>query len=484
MSRYIISLMAYSTVALVLSIAGCGGGDSPPVSAATQSNAAGITYTGKTSQAVITASNAKALSSDAYHGVQTVSSVAAVSKTADDSQPSPPRLQELSKTLESGIQAAVTKSIYSAKVAAAMVAETINGASGYYRYTIEVNQTTGAFSGSLVFSQYKSYANSAIISGSVDCYGGYDKSNQIFTSLTITMKGLSGTWNGGIETITGTISIDQAGPAKTITISAGFLDAASNCTYCFKDLIFTLTGTSLTVSGTYYDPNYGYVVISTVTPLTSSAFADSAASGQLLFTGSNGSKARLTFTGSGDMVEVDTAGNDDFVVVSATTTLTLSNQQKNQLLLGSWAFSYTITSAWTDTFKLNTVSPSTETPGDYILSGTNAYGGTVVGSYISKYDSWCIYDSGTIINQLYEFQTDGNSVLSGCYYLIPVDTGEISRCYPLAGSRTASIAKQIVGNYLADDEKNKIDEAQFSTTTSIETVEHFNQLKALSAKRR
>ncbi|MBW4056297.1 MAG: hypothetical protein HIU83_13025 [Proteobacteria bacterium] len=479
MNRNAISLMAVLLAAVVLGMGGCGGGSTSSAAATTQSAAGNSSFAGNTSQAVVTASNAKALSSDAYHGLQTVSSAAAVEKATNDSQPSPPRVQELSKIIESSIQSVVKESLRTAKVVAATIAETNNGASGYYQYTIEVDQATGSYSGNLIFSQYKAYSNSAAISGSVYCSGVYDKLNQLFTSLNITMDGLSGTWGVDTETITGTISLDQTNSAKTITISAVLFDTRTNSTSWFKELIFTFVGSSLTVSGTYYDPVYGYVEIATVTPLMSSAFADSATSGQLLFTGSNGSKARLTFTGSGDIVEVDTAGNDDFVVVSAPTTVALSNQQKTQLLLGSWSFSYTITSAWTDTFKLNTVSPSTETPGDYILSGTNAYGGTVVGSYISKYDSWCIYDSGTIINQLYEFQTDGNSVLSGCYYLIPVDTGEISRCYPLTGSRTASIAKQIVGTYQANDEKTRIGEAQFSTPPSIATVEHFNQLKAL-----
>ncbi|OGT96305.1 MAG: hypothetical protein A2X80_10285 [Geobacteraceae bacterium GWB2_52_12] len=478
MIRNIINLKAWSAVALVLSMTGCGGGDSTSVSATTQGDAVVTTYAGNTSLAVVTASNAKSLSLDAYQGVQTFSSAAAVGKAANDSQPSPPRLQELSKTLEIGIQTAVTKSTSTAKVAAATVAETINGASGNYSYTIEVNQATGAFSGTLVFSEYRAYTNSVLISGGVDCYGVYDKSHQIFTSITISMKGLSGTWNERVETITGTISIDQLGSAKTITISVVLLDVSSNCTYCFKDLIFAFSETSLTVSGTYYDPIHGYVVISTVTPLAPSAFANPATSGRLLFTGSNGSQARLTFTTSGETVEADTAGNGDFVIVSASTTVALSNQQKTQLLLGSWAFSYNITSAWTDTLKLDTVFPSIETPGDYAISGTNEYGGIIIGSYISKYDSWAIYDGGTIVSQFYEFQTDGNSVLSGCYYLIPVYTGIISRCYPLTGARDPSIAKQIVGISLADDENTKIGEAQFGTTTSIATVERYNQLKA------
>ena len=478
MNTNIINLTGGLLTFVVLGITGCGGDSGSSASVTTLRSS----FTGNTSQAVVTVNNGKVLSSDAYQGVQTVSSAAAMKEAANNSQPSPPRVQELSAMLESSIQAAVKKSFFTGKVVTATVVETINGASGYYNYNIEVDQTTGVYSGHLIFYQYKPYIYSAAISGSVDCHGAYDLSNQIFTSLNITMDGLSGTRDGSTETITGTISIGQMNSTKSVTISAVLLDVGANSTYWFNNLIFTFVETSLTVSGTYYNPIHGYVVISTVTPLASSAFANIATSGRLLFTGKNGSKARLTFSNSGKTVEVDTTGNDDFVMVSAATTLTLGNQQKTQLLLGNWIFSYNIASAWTDKFTLNNVFPSTDTPGDYAISGTNEYGGVAVGSYISKYGIWAILDGGTIVDQFYEFKTDGDSVLSGCYYLIQVYTGEISRCYPLTGGKNSSAAKQVVSDYPADSDKIKIGEAQFGIAASKATLEQYRLLNSMSAR--
>ena len=478
MNINIINLTGGLLTFVVLCITGCGGDGGSSATVTTLRSS----FTGNTSQAVVTVNNGKVLSSDAYQGVQTVSSAAAMKETANDGQPSPPRVQELSEILEISIQAAVKKSLFTGKVITATVVETSNGASGYYNYNIEVNQTTGAYSGNLIFYQYKPNIYSAAISGSVECHGEYDLLNQSFTSLNITMDGLSGTRDGSTETITGTISTGQTNSAKSVTISAVLLDVGANSTYWFSNLIFTFAETSLTVSGTYYDPIHGYVVISTYTPLASSAFANVATSGRLLFTGKNGSRARLTFSNSGQTVEVDTTGNDDFVMVSAATTLTLSNQQNTQLLLGNWIFSYNIASAWTDKFTLNNVFPSTDTPGDYAISGTNEYGGVVVGGYISKYGSWDILDSGTIVDQFYEFQTDGDRVLSGCYYLVQVYTGEISRCYQLTGGKNSSAAKQIVSDYPADSDKIKIGEAQFVTAASKATLEQYRFLNSLSAR--
>ena len=84
------------------------------------------------------------------------------------------------------------------------------------------------------------------------------------------------------------------------------LDSSTGKTYWVKDYTYTLTGSSLTISGTYYDPDYGYVTVTTVTPLQVASTDAWPTAGVLLFTGANGSRARLTFTSTGYTVEVDT----------------------------------------------------------------------------------------------------------------------------------------------------------------------------------
>jgi hypothetical protein len=88
------------------------------------------------------------------------------------------------------------------------------------------------------------------------------------------------------------------------------------------DFTLTLSGSSLTVSGTYFDPVLGYVVLSTITPLTVTTIDATPTSGQLLFSGNGGTKVRLTFfsigrnSGGGNpTVEADTAGNGNYVVI-------------------------------------------------------------------------------------------------------------------------------------------------------------------------
>lgn len=168
------------------------------------------------------------------------------------------------------------------------------------------------------------------------------------------------------------------------------------------------------------------------------------------------------------------------VTITATSpTTTTTNQQKTQLLYGTWALSFTIISTYTDTFALNNVYASTVTPGDYTISGTNQYGSLVIGSYSSKYGDWSIYDGGTTASQFYVFQTNGSSIWNGCYYITPKSTGVMSKCYALTGIKTKTTAKHISELLKAGDEVAKTDEAEFDTPPSIETVERYNQLKAL-----
>lgn len=124
-----------------------------------------------------------------------------------------------------------------------------------------------------------------------------------------------------------------------------------------------------------------------------------------------------------------------------TTTTTLpANQTKSELLLGTWTFTYTIVSTWTDVYTFRTSSASTAVPGDWNVFGTDAYGNTVIGGFNSSSGKWSVLSSGAIIDQFYFFLTDGQSVSSGCYYLITKSTGAWSPCYALSGTKTPLVA--------------------------------------------
>jgi hypothetical protein len=122
--------------------------------------------------------------------------------------------------------------------------------------------------------------------------------------------------------MTGSEAYSNSGTEETVTMSAVVTDNVSGRTYWEKDYNLTFSGDSLTLSGTHYDPVYGYVVFSTITPITVTAIDATPTSGQLLFSGSNGTKVRLTFFSGGrnsgggsPTVEADTTGDGTYVVI-------------------------------------------------------------------------------------------------------------------------------------------------------------------------
>jgi hypothetical protein len=289
-------------------LAGCGGGGGSAAGAPSA-------YNGSTFQATVTTGNAKALSADAYSGAQLSSAVSGVAKETTGSSGRPALLQEAAAILEQSVTSIVTLHTSAAKIVAATAQNSANGFSGSYSYSISYDQASGAFSGTVTFSQYKATSTSTTISGSIAFSGVYNQATGSFTSLNISLNNVSGTSGAKSYNLAGSESYNGNGATRTVTMSVVLTDNVSGRTYWVKDLTLAFTGSSLTVTGTYYDPIHGYVVISTATPLTVSAIDATPTSGQLLFTGSNGTKARLTFTGSGYTVEADTAGNGAYVVV-------------------------------------------------------------------------------------------------------------------------------------------------------------------------
>jgi hypothetical protein len=304
----------YKRLLLVLAglslLSGCGGGGG-------SSAGGGSGYTGVTTQATVNTSNAKALSADAYSGSQVSAAVSGVAKEATDAGGQQPLLQEVAGMLERSVTTIVNVPASAAKSVAATVTvqNTVNGFSGSYTYSISVDQSSGAFSGVITFNQYKETSLSFTISGPISFSGVYSQATGTFSSLNISLNNLIGTNGSRSYSLGGSESYSTSGATKTVTMSVVLTDNVSKLTYWVKDYALTLVGSLLTISGTYYDPAHGFVVISTVTPLTVTTIDATPTSGQLLFSGRNGTSARLTFTSTGYIVEVDTAGNGTYVVV-------------------------------------------------------------------------------------------------------------------------------------------------------------------------
>ena len=300
---------AFAILAGIWLVAGCGGGggSSTPVSDSG--------YTGVTTQAVVTSSNAKALSADAYSGGQMSASSVGLAKIAAGGEAA--LLTPTAKALTDSVAQifAASRPLAKSVAATAAIQETIAGYGGSMSYTINLDLLTGAFSGTITFNQFQETATSPIINGPIAFSGVYNQATSSFSSMSISISSLSATNGGKSFTLSGSESFSKSGTTETLTLSVVITNNLTGLTYWAKDYVLTVTGASLTLTGAYYDPVHGYVVISTITPLTVSTTDAKPTAGQLLFTGASGTRARLTFTSSGYVVEVDTTGSGTFVTV-------------------------------------------------------------------------------------------------------------------------------------------------------------------------
>ncbi len=310
----IASWVRASFVVLSLLLTACGGGGGGGGSTP-------LTYSGATAQAPVTASNAKALSIDAFQGGQDASTLSIMGVAAENNgtQAAVPRLQSLANTLEGSLQQ-ILAARPSGAVTAAGVTEsyTISGpAGGSLTYTVSVDPSTYAFNGTVTYNAYKLDTSGAAINGTVTFSGVFNQSTLTFSSFTITFNALTVTEGGTTYTTSGSVTLTATGTTNQTVISMILQNSATGKTYWVKDYTYSYSSSmgTLTLSGTYYDPAYGYVTISTLSPLIVSWPGTWPTGGALLFQGANGSKARLTFTSTGYTVEVDSTGSGVYTTV-------------------------------------------------------------------------------------------------------------------------------------------------------------------------
>lgn len=305
MRSRIIAVMMVTFVTGGFCLTGCGGGGGTSNTSSS--------YKGSTTQATVTASNAKALSVDAVNDVQNATAIGIVGKNLSGVSATSPKVVAIKNTLENSIIKIQAKS--AAKTVASTEQGTEYGYSGSFNYAGNFNESTGVFTGSISFNQYREMADTAFLSGSITFAGVFNQATDEFSSLNITLTDLQSSLESETLVLNGSMALTNAGYTQNLSLSLVLLDVGSNRTYWLKDFTLALDGDSMSMSGVYYDHLHGYVVISTVTPLTVSSYSGEPTSGQLLFSGSNGTKARLTFTSSGYTLEVDVNGDNAYIVV-------------------------------------------------------------------------------------------------------------------------------------------------------------------------
>ena len=170
------------------------------------------------------------------------------------------------------------------------------GDNGSAAYSIQVNDQTGAFSGSLKFSDF--CVDRTMIDGTTTFSGTVDVQAEEMQSFSLTFDDL--TVNSGelAFTFDGTFTMNLAASATGATMNLLVKNEMTGDIYQVKDYSISVTDyysyKAIEISGTFYDPDNGYVTVATPEPLLYTNSATYPYAGQIVLTGSGGSAAQLT----------------------------------------------------------------------------------------------------------------------------------------------------------------------------------------------
>ena len=303
---------------------GGGGGGGDTTVGGDEESTAGISYTGVTSPAVIDDGNAKALSTGAYQGGQigAATGLSAI-QTATSEHIGRPRTLKVAQALEDSLRRVDLMSRSGGVFLGAIytVSDTVDGdCGGSGSYTISVDDQTGEFSGNFAYSSYCN--EGVIISGDASFSGQLDINTGDLLTFTFSFDNLTSTSGADSFTLDGTISFDVTGSTATLTMTMLLRDNNTGKVYWLKDCTMALTEGEdyerFEISGYYYDPDYGYIVISTPTSFVIYDGYEWPSEGVLVVTGDTGvagdnTMARLTVLSSTTyQVEADTNGDGDY----------------------------------------------------------------------------------------------------------------------------------------------------------------------------
>ena len=288
---------------------GGGGGDTP------------ITYTGLETQATITDGNAEDLLNGAYEGgsIGTEFDINAI-QSGESVHIGRPVALKVSRILEDSLR----KVDFASGSGGTFIGGfyTVTGGEdgncgGDFDFEISVDETTGDFNGSFNFNDYCEDGDT--INGSVSFSGQVDTTTDELLIFTFSFNSLSFTSGSDSFTLNGNIAWDVTVSPITITMTMLLRDNSANKVYWVQSYTIELTEETgyvdIDVSGRFYHPDYGYVTISTPTPLRINDGDDYPFQGILVVEGNTGTaggptRARLTVIDNSEyQVDADTDGD-------------------------------------------------------------------------------------------------------------------------------------------------------------------------------
>lgn len=316
-----IALVLIVLSGLILSCGGGGGGGSD-----TENQP--LEYTGPTTPAVISDANAKAIAEGAFSG-GTAASAFALSATSKNSQTRTfqyvvsQNLYSLSRPFSKASFKIVvdaknpTATEWLAPLATSNESGTIDGdCGGSASYNLGVDDQTGDFTGSFVFSDYcdagVTINGSATVDGTIDLVEGE----------IITMNFTFDKIQSADVVLQGEVGVDNSAypPTSSTIFNMLLQNTATKKVYKYENYVLTgIEGAvyiAFDLTGTFYDPDNGYVTVGTPVDFLVGIDDEWPLSGEMLCTGANGGQAKLTALNVTTYnISVDSNGDGTFETV-------------------------------------------------------------------------------------------------------------------------------------------------------------------------
>ena len=310
-------LLIVLPLSLLLSCGG-GGGDS------SSTTLTSLSYSGSTEKAVIDAANAVDITTEAFNGGMSgtlFNNFASLSGSTDLSQAR--RHTTLTTALILNGAICDLHSLSPSPVDARAVVteqETINGAcGGQASGQLQIDDVSGSFTGILTFSNYCD--SEVTLNGSANFSGTINLTTDTFETIFLNFDYLVTTYPTESYVFDGSITITPQSAGFILSMDMLLKSGAdevfwvNDCTIAVTDYGSTL---SMHISGTFYDPWYGYVTLTTQEAIVIDAYDGTPTAGVLIATGENGTaggatRARLTCYSSGMFqVDADTSGDGTY----------------------------------------------------------------------------------------------------------------------------------------------------------------------------
>jgi hypothetical protein len=281
----------------ILGLFACGGGGGDGNAVIVPPAPTGLTYTGVTSQAVIDSKNAAKLAIGAFIGGETGSDFGIFSAVKDDHSKivREIKLYEVVQIFGGALYKIDFNSHRGDSLAIKTEQDIIPGdCGGSASYTVEMDDATGTFTGSMTFNDYCS--ENTTISGTASFFGQVDINTGDFFNFNLSFNMVSLTSGNEAYVIDGDVSVDESGPSSTATLDMLMKDNFGEVFWVNDYMLIISEGVDyfdVNATGRFYNPTYGYVDLSTITPVRTYNIYEWPSSGELQIIGGEGTKAQL-----------------------------------------------------------------------------------------------------------------------------------------------------------------------------------------------